>query len=204
MPINIKPKQVRYIKLGRGGGWEQECIENGIIRFGFGSANAERFPLCQAGKWEQLTKSFLANGRDIGTATRFTNETRIFFEDDGSTLWITFVGERLYWGLLTAEAAKRHKDSDGVFRKIVGGWRWHDLKGNILTKERLHGALTKLASYRGTSCRVDVEDYVVRRVNGQTKGVRASTVAPSLSAARISLAPPARSWSGLRYLCTSG
>jgi hypothetical protein len=32
-------------------------------------------------------------------ATRFTNETRLFFEDDGTTLWITFVGERLYWGL---------------------------------------------------------------------------------------------------------
>ena len=33
--------------------------------------------------------------------------------------------------------------------------------------DRLSGALTKLAAYRGTSCHVDVADYVVRRINGQ-------------------------------------
>ena len=43
------PAQVRYIKLGEGGHWEKECIEKGIVRFGFGSANAERFPLCRSG-----------------------------------------------------------------------------------------------------------------------------------------------------------
>lgn len=167
MARNIRPRQVRYIKLGEGGRWEQECIRNGIIRFGFGSANAERFPLCQAGRWDDLKKSFQAQGKDVGTSTRFTNETRIFFEDDGSTLWITFVGERLYWGLLAPAAASRHKDGDGVFRKVANGWSWKDVNGEMLAKDRLHGALTKLASYRGTSCRVDVEDYVIRRVNGQ-------------------------------------
>jgi hypothetical protein len=135
MPLEIKPKSVRYIKLGEGGRWEQECVQKRIIRFGFGSASSERFPLCHAGKWDELTKSFLAHGRDAGTATRFTNETRKFFEDDGTTLWITFVGERLYWGLLTSEAAVRHTDGDGVFREVNDGWRWHDLKGNVLTKE---------------------------------------------------------------------
>src|SRR5665213_4556714 len=96
MLARIKPKQVRYIKLGRGGLWEIECIKNGIVRFGFGSANAERFPLCQSGNWDELKKSFLANGRDVGTAPRFTNETRLFFEDDGNILWVTFVGCLLY------------------------------------------------------------------------------------------------------------
>ena len=36
-----------------------------------------------------------------------------------------------------------------------------------MTKDRLSGALTKLAAYRGTSCDVDVSDYVIRRINGQ-------------------------------------
>ena len=35
-----------------------------------------------------------------------------------------------------------------------------------MTKDRLSGALTKLGAYRGTSCDVDVSDYVVRRING--------------------------------------
>ena len=41
------------------------------------------------------------------------------------------------------------------------------MTGEALTKNRLSGALTKLAAYRGTSCSVDVADYVVRRINGQ-------------------------------------
>jgi hypothetical protein len=44
-PDAIRPAQVRYIKLGAGGEWEDECIAKGIIRFGFGSKRPERFPL---------------------------------------------------------------------------------------------------------------------------------------------------------------
>jgi hypothetical protein len=163
----IHPARVRYIKLGEAGHWEKECIEKGIIRFGFGSATDERFPLCRDRKWCDLTRSFIASGRTKGTATRFTNETRLFFEDDGRTLWITFVGEQLYWGLLAPGAPEKHKDGHGVWRAVADGWRCTDVTGEPLTKDRLSGALTKLAAYRGTSCDVDVADYVSRRVNGQ-------------------------------------
>jgi hypothetical protein len=167
MSSTIHPARVRYIKLGETGRWEKECIEQGIIRIGFGSAKADRFPLCAGGKWAELTQSFIASGRSKGTATRFTNETRLFFEDDGSTLWVTFVGERLYWGSLAPAAAKRHEDGDGVLRFVAGGWQCNDILGEPLTKDRLSGALTKLAAYRGTSCDVDVSEYVVGRINGQ-------------------------------------
>jgi hypothetical protein len=163
----VRAERVRYIKLGREGRWEKECSAKGIIRFGYGSATAERFPLCRERRWDDLTQSFIAQGKDKGTATRFTNETRLFFEDDGSILWITFIGERLCWGFLEPEPAERHEDGDGIYRKVRGGWRWTDLKGEPLTKDRLSGALTKLAAYRGTSCDVDVAEYVVRRINGQ-------------------------------------
>jgi hypothetical protein len=162
----IRPERVRYIKLGGGGSWEDECVQKGIIRFGFGTANAERLALCRARKWGELTKSFIAEGKTKGTATRFTNETRIFFEDHGTTLWITFVGEQLYWGLLTSDPAQPHADAQGVWRKIAGDWHSTDVLGERLTKDRLSGALSKLAAYRGTSCDVDVADYVVSRING--------------------------------------
>jgi hypothetical protein len=163
----IRPARVRYIKLGEGGSWEKECLDKGIIRYGFDSANAERFAMCCARKWDELWQSFIAEGKTKGTATRSTNETRLFFEDHGSTLWITFVGERLCWGFLTAGAPERHTDGAGVWRTVAGGWRWADRNGNQLTQDRLSGALTKLAAYRGTSCGVDVADYVIRRINGQ-------------------------------------
>ena len=163
----IKPKRVRYIKLGRAGRWEKECIADGIIRIGYGTGKPAQFALCHARQWAELTDAFLADQKDKGTATRFTNELRLFFEDVGDTLWITFVGEQLYWCLLTPEPAEIHSDCDGVFRKVAHSWQGKDISGQPLTKDRLSGALSKLSAYRGASCDVDVYDYAVRRINAQ-------------------------------------
>lgn len=167
MTTEIAPTRVRYIKLGRNGRWEAECREKGIIRFGFGSSTEERFPLCCAARWEELKKTFVEEGKDKGTATRFTNESKFFFEDDGSTLWVTFIGVELCWGFLTPDPPERHDDGDGVWRVVEGGWKSSDVRGEPLTKDKLAGSLTKLASYRGTSCRVDAAEYVINRINGK-------------------------------------
>lgn len=163
----IHPSRVRYIKLGEGGRWEKSCVEKGVIRIGFGAAQPERLRLCEARRWSELMETFIAEGKDKGTATRSMNELRFFFEDDGSILWITFVGERLCWGLADQTRPAPSPDLDGICRTIRNGWQWTDLHGDPLTKDRLSGALTKLAAYRGTSCDVDVGDYVIRRINGQ-------------------------------------
>ena len=110
---------------------------------------------------------------------------RLFFEDKGSTLWLTFMAERLCWGLLEPNPPERHADGDGVWRRVVGGWRSKDLNGEELTKDRLSGALTKLEAYRGTSCDVDVADYAVRRINGQ-KTPEVERAVAALEATRLS------------------
>lgn len=162
----IRSKIVRYIKLGESGKWERECVERGIIRIGFGSGRSERFDLCRSNKWDALTDSFVAEGRAGATATRFRNELRAFFQDDGSVLWITFIGQRLCWGSVEGQI-ERHADGQGVWRLIRDGWRSRDVNGEELTKDVLSGTLTKLASYRGTSCSVDDPNYVVGRINGE-------------------------------------
>lgn len=166
-PVPLHPARVRYIKLGTAGGWEAECLSRGIIRIGFNTERADRFRLCQGKRWSEVTKSFIAEGKDKGTATRFTKELRLFFEDDGTTLWISFMVGRLQWGMLDRTPARQHDDGKGAWRRLAGGWRDTDLLGNQLSKDKLSGALTKLAAYRGTSCDVDVADYVIRRINGQ-------------------------------------
>ena len=169
----LRPTAARYIKLGEAGKWERECIKRGIVRFGLGNSVAEtteRLPLCSAGRWDELRNSFINGGKSQGTATRFVNETRLFFGDAGTMLWVTFVGEFLYWGFLDPATSPRlHPDSDSVFRNVSGGgWRCTDLAGRELTKDKLSGALTRTAAYRGTSCRVDKVDYLVGRINCQT------------------------------------
>lgn len=69
--------------------------------------------------------------------------------------------------MVESTAAEVHADGAGVMRRVRGGWRGHDVNGNPLSKDRLSGALTKLAAYRGTSCDVDVAQYVIRRINAQ-------------------------------------
>jgi hypothetical protein len=166
--------RVRYIKLGGAGAWEKKCIEKGIIHFGFHphdkrcTRNAERFRLCLKGRWDDLHKTYIEEGRNKATATSFTKQTRLVFENEPETLWITFWGERLYWGRLESIPPKPDLE-DGVCRSIAGGWQGTDLNGDTLTKDRLSGALTKIAGFRGTSCDVDVDvaAYVIRRINGQ-------------------------------------
>lgn len=163
----IHPARVRYIKLGTRGGWEAECLQKGIIRIGFGTEKPNSLHLCRSRNWAALAESFKLEGKDPRTASRFSRELRLFFDDEGATLWITFIKERLYWGFLDGSPAELHKDGDGVWRRVRGGWRSEDLSGTTLSKNRLSGALTKLAAYRGTSCEVEVTEYVVRRINGQ-------------------------------------
>jgi hypothetical protein len=73
----------------------------------------------------------------------------------------------LYWAFSDQVAVQRHADGNGVFRPVRDGWRNHDIKGVGLHRERLSGALTKLAAYRGTSCKVDAQDYVIRKINDE-------------------------------------
>jgi hypothetical protein len=164
----VAPRAVRYVKLGEGGAWEEDCFARGVLRMGFGSDLDQGFALCQAKDWEGFAAMWREQGRTPGVATRFANETRLFAEDDGSTLWITFSGQRLLWGMLAAEGRMtRMHDGDSTYRPVVGGWRDHDIQGMPLIKGNLAGDLVSLAAYRGTSCSVPRPDYVIRKVNGR-------------------------------------
>jgi hypothetical protein len=105
----IRPKNVRYIKLGRAGGWERECIEKGIIRFGFGTGNTSKLSLCVREGWDKLTKLFIEEGKDKGTATRFSKETVVTISPHPVTRGI----ENDYWENLgrRLESAERESRS---------------------------------------------------------------------------------------------
>lgn len=162
----IKPQSVRYIKLGEGGAWERECVEQGTLRFGFESGETETFAWAQARQWDDLAAAWRAS-KSAGTATRFTNETRLFFEAGPSDLWVTFVGERFYWGFLEEGVPKPNNADQSTIRRIKGGWKCVDRNGKDLLKSNLPGSITNLAAYRGTSCTVKAADHVVRRINAE-------------------------------------
>src|SRR5579864_5233867 len=63
----INPSKGLYIKLGRSGKWEKECLESGILRLGF---KETPFGAAVSGDWETVRKVWLDARQDEGTATR--------------------------------------------------------------------------------------------------------------------------------------
>lgn len=160
---------VWYIKLGRGGSREQDCLTEGLIYFGTGSADPHRYALARAADWEAVRKTFRDAGHSEIVASQFTNNTRQFFEDDGSTLWFTFSNRELWWAFLDGSPPTVRLEWEGTVRKVAGAWRNTAITGRPLRMLELAGSLTKAMAYRGTLFRLDPErtDYLRRRINGQ-------------------------------------
>ena len=90
---HTKPSEALYIKLGRGGKYERECIERDqTFRLGYNEISHE---LCTNGKWDAVLKELGPRSKSPGAATSHKNQIRRFYESDESVLWFTFFGHRL-------------------------------------------------------------------------------------------------------------
>lgn len=49
--VTFAPSAVRYVKLGRGGRWVEEALDQGIIPFGYPEIE---HPVCMKGDWAQV------------------------------------------------------------------------------------------------------------------------------------------------------
>jgi len=163
----ITPSAVRYIKLGRNAAWFSRCIEQGLIEFGHSQAPHE---IASRGNREDLEAFYRSLGRSPGKAKDFTRELLDFYTLGSDCLWITVGDGRLWWafaepGVIPIEA-QAGEERGARYRKVIGAWRDTDINGGPLTLNTLSTRLTKVAAYRQTLCRVEAEDYLLRRING--------------------------------------
>lgn len=149
-----------FIKLGRGGGWEDECLKNGTIRFGYAETPPD---LCTSGDWDAVQEFWRNWRQDGGVATRNTTQIRIFYEATPEDVFITFRSGLLYWRQPTGEVEVL-EDGNRI-RATVAGWRSESINGSRLTTDRLAGFLLKVQMYRGTICRVKTLDYLLDKIN---------------------------------------
>ena len=162
---DISASQVRFIKLGPSGEWEQECIEGVMpcIRLAFKSNQHRK---CLAGHWDAVTRYWSSvGGKTVGKATEYTNQIKTFYTADEQTLWITFFRRKLYW-CFASRMVKELSDGSRI-RKVLGRWSCKDVNGNELHVDGLSGALTKVQGFRGTICAVKEEAYLLGRINGK-------------------------------------
>src|SRR5438045_9530405 len=87
----IEPSRALYIKLGRSGSWEKECLENGILRFGY---KETPFDAAVSGDGKTVDKHWPVAREDAGAATSDANQIRYYFEAGEDTQWITSYEDR--------------------------------------------------------------------------------------------------------------
>ena len=158
----INPKGVLYIKLGRGGKWEDEGITTGSLHIGFREASHE---LCLTGKWSKVQKEWVKSGRTESVATGFTNQMRQFYEANKNVLWVTFFKGALWWCSSDSPVVQL-EDKSKMRRTTSAGWSCKDVKGQELLMSRLSGKLLAMQGFRGTICTVREAEYLVNKING--------------------------------------
>src|SRR6516164_3986544 len=134
----IKPSKVRYIKLGEGGEWEEECIEKSqTLKIGFRDVDHSQ---CLAGNWQAIREHFKRErGMRPGPSSAFANQIREFYEADETVLWITFY-KRLLWWSFSRAVVTRLPDKRKT-RTAIGGWKCTSIDGRPLTFDHLSDKL---------------------------------------------------------------
>ena len=88
---NISSKKSLFIKLGQGGAWEKNCIENGLIRLGYNEADYES---CKDRNWKKIEEHYLNEGKSQIATTGYITQIKYFFDEPEETIWITFYNIR--------------------------------------------------------------------------------------------------------------
>lgn len=159
---DIAASNIRYIKLGRGGGWEAESLQEAVLRFGYREAPHD---LCIRGDWAAVWEVMKEIRGDAGAATRDVNQIRAFYESDESTIFITFVGGLMHWCRPTGPV--QLLDDGSHRRQTLDGWHDKSKAAVLLTADRLSGHLLKVQMFRGTICDVGATDYLLRKLNDE-------------------------------------
>lgn len=165
----ITAKRVKYIKLGRGGSYEEYSIKNGEIHLGFHEIAHEKC-LNEESLREECEKVYHEQKKQARSL--YANQLLSFYNEGEDTMWITFHKGKLYWCFAEKEVFPlsqiEEKSKGSRFRKTKNGWSCYDTNKKELKMDNLRGSLTKTAAFRSTICDIDEEnkEYLLNRING--------------------------------------
>ena len=171
----IAPTDVRYIKLGRGGEYEDICLQggssDGVLRLGyhdfpdFGNVSADKLSAV-------IDKAAAKLYTDKGAAKRHANQVADFYLCDKKTLWFTFAHHCLWWCFAKTKVKYLGGDQPkgSRERETAGGWSNESIQGRPLRTDELDGRLTQTEGFRGTICKIrtpGAAEYLVQIINGK-------------------------------------
>ncbi len=162
MTPKIKAENALFIKLGAGGEFVQDCIENNILKVGYNDLNQN---LCLEGNWEKVKEYYIGTGIANSTAAFHKNAVKRFYTEDEHTLWITFSADKLWWCFSKREITLLPDNSKT--RPVIGKWSDKDITGQSLFIDSLKGQLTMVQRFAGTICKVREDKYLLLKINAE-------------------------------------
>lgn len=170
--MTIEFQNAFYIKLGRGGCWEADSIQNSRLRLGWPHQSLEDI---NAGRWAVIAEQLRNEQPDKPqVSTTDLNRLRDIAQSVSDDIWITFHGAKLWWARLAPSPVE--EDEVSKFRATLDGWRDTSQSGKLLVANELPGKIAQLQGFRGTACRV-LEQQLLRRVLEGTRSELASLIA---------------------------
>ncbi len=182
----ITATKVYFIKLGEEGIWEKECLEQGTLRLGYRGTPHEA---CVNGDWPAVKQFWTdASSGNVGVGARHAKQIQIFYEATEEDIFITFYGRCLYWCRPGSSLVKLLSDGARQ-RTTLDGWSNKSIGGTVLSADRLSGKLLKVQMFRGTICKVEQRDYVLRKLSDELSPQvqRAETATENLRDAVVGL-----------------
>lgn len=164
----IQFSDVRYIKLGSAGRWNDVSLDRGELHLGFGDVPHE---IASSLNRDAIVDHQLRQGRALRVAAEDAREIIDFYSLPQTCLWITFAHDHLWWTF--AEPGVTWVGGDGTSRgyrkrRCKGDWSKFSSSGVPLTLQSLSTLLTQVGAYRRTICRPRVSElYLRRRLNGE-------------------------------------
>jgi len=151
-----------YIKLGRGGAWEESSIREAKARIGWIDVPLKDI---NTRNWAVILGKRRHLYRTKGAATMDINALKHFVESTSADVWITFHASRLWWCRLGEREV--FEDRESRYRCLSEGWNDRDVSGNQLQVGRIPGSIAKVQRFAGTLCRVKEVDDLRRLINSQ-------------------------------------
>jgi Restriction endonuclease len=141
----LEPRHIRFIKLGVGNAWADQCLAKGELQADFMMVP---HALVLSGDRQAVRAEILASGSySKGGASRLAGQLLDFYQLGADCLWFTIANGHLWWTFADPEVTWLGGDrtEHGLRRrKAIGGWRNINLRGEPLIAGRLSTALTRV------------------------------------------------------------
>lgn len=177
-----------YIKLGRGGEYEESAFRENKIRIGWKEQSLNDI---NQRNWDVIEKQIQVELPNKGAAKRDLIALMRIVESTDNDIWITFCSPYLYW--CKVGAAGIFEDEISKYRKVAGKWHHRDIRDKPLIINQIPGSIAQIQRFPAVICKVSAIDDLRRLINDQQ-----SEEYKAICSARNSLIEQVKS--GLKHL----